>query len=556
MKIGLAVIAYMRPDYLEQCLTSLDNNNWGGATERVVCIDFKDIDMSEKLQAICQKHGVMCLAQLTNKGVAHNKNTALVHMMNADCEHLFLMEDDIIMKDPNTCIKYIKYAEKMQIEHMNFAHHGPANKGFELVWDLKQGPMTVYPNCVGAFSYYTRNCIDKVGLFDENFKNVWEHCLAGDTKVLTKWGWRYIADLCDDTVEVMTNSGQWVKAPITSFGEQKTNTISLVKKGRRLTIQATPEHTWVLSSGTKTNKLKVGDTLKQVFGRRHASLSLDRVGAMHGIVKGDGNLDRKCAQVSLYKDKRELAWLFEGYPKSNRRCEGVRFNCLPAWMKYDHPSVGENMPDTQAYMLSYLAGYFATDGSVSKAGIASMTSVTYSDLDMFRDLCGILGIECGEPKEYTQKTSYNPGVKYYKMSFNVTHVPEWFWLRAKHKERALQIKEEQKCLWTVESITEGIEQEVFCATVEKKHTFVIEGNILTGNCEHTDRIIKAELHPPFWYFVDYPASKKLLEEIPGSIENSTIRPTQDWLDNRIQGQIYWKKKHGEFLPDFPYKDWQ
>ena len=35
--------------------------------------------------------------------------------------------------------------------------------------------IVLYPNCVGAFSYYHRSVIEKIGLFDPAFKNAWEH---------------------------------------------------------------------------------------------------------------------------------------------------------------------------------------------------------------------------------------------------------------------------------------------------------------------------------------------------------------------------------------------
>lgn len=175
MKSGIAVIAYARPDYLRQCLESLKNSNWGGADVRVVCIDFKDTETSLKLQAICEEYGILHLALLSNGGVAKNKNQGLKYLLANDCDHLFLMEDDILMKDPNTCIKYIKYAAMHRLEHLNFAHHGPANVGKQKLYDTPRGPLAVYPNCVGAFSYYTRNCIETVGLIDEGFRNVWEH---------------------------------------------------------------------------------------------------------------------------------------------------------------------------------------------------------------------------------------------------------------------------------------------------------------------------------------------------------------------------------------------
>ena len=33
----------------------------------------------------------------------------------------------------------------------------------------------MYPNCVGAFSYYQRKVLEDIGGFDPMFKNAWEH---------------------------------------------------------------------------------------------------------------------------------------------------------------------------------------------------------------------------------------------------------------------------------------------------------------------------------------------------------------------------------------------
>jgi hypothetical protein len=35
--------------------------------------------------------------------------------------------------------------------------------------------IALYPNCVGAFSYYYRPVLGDIGGFDPNFKNAWEH---------------------------------------------------------------------------------------------------------------------------------------------------------------------------------------------------------------------------------------------------------------------------------------------------------------------------------------------------------------------------------------------
>lgn len=131
----------------------------------------------------------------TNECVGAAKNSALQYLLDLGCEHIFLIEDDILIKDEKVFEEYIKHSIISGIKHLNFALHGPANKkgstGFTTLeerksLDTEPNPRTIipypegieialYPNCVGAFSYYHRSVLDKIGLFDPKFKNAWEH---------------------------------------------------------------------------------------------------------------------------------------------------------------------------------------------------------------------------------------------------------------------------------------------------------------------------------------------------------------------------------------------
>ena len=175
-KIGLAVLGYSRPDYLKQCLESLNLHNWGGATDRILILDFKDEETKKKNMIVAIEAGVNNVIYFTeNRGVGKAKNEALKRMLNADCDHLFLMEDDILMMRNDTCQFYIDYAKQTGLEHLNFAHHGPGNFNKQATVTYKGKEINVHPHCIGAFSYYTRNALEKVGLIDEKFYNAFEH---------------------------------------------------------------------------------------------------------------------------------------------------------------------------------------------------------------------------------------------------------------------------------------------------------------------------------------------------------------------------------------------
>lgn len=75
--------------------------------------------------------------------------------------------------------------------------------------------------------------------------------------------------------------------------------------------------------------------------------------------------------------------------------------------------------------------------------------------------------------------------------------------------------------------------------------------------EHVElcqRGVKKGLIPAFWWFPDIEGSNELLEEIPGSIQNSSITHTQEWTDNMKKGAEYYQKLHGWIpihSPDMP-----
>jgi GT2 family glycosyltransferase len=75
--------------------------------------------------------------------------------------------------------------------------------------------------------------------------------------------------------------------------------------------------------------------------------------------------------------------------------------------------------------------------------------------------------------------------------------------------------------------------------------------------EHVElcqRGIKKGFLPAFWWFPDIEGSNDLIEEVPGSIQNSSITHTEEWTDNMKKGAEHYKKLHGWIpihSPDMP-----
>lgn len=182
MKIGIGITTFNRPDYLKQCLESL--------TKNIKSVDFISVyndGSTVEYPEITKPSNVEEFHYLFNEqnhGVAHAKNALLRAMIGAGCDHLFLLEDDILLLDDKAITEYIRIGEEYGFEHFMFAHHGAANAGGSVYSDSN---IDYFPACVGAWCYYTKSSLLKLkeieekqgleypGFFDENFHNAWEH---------------------------------------------------------------------------------------------------------------------------------------------------------------------------------------------------------------------------------------------------------------------------------------------------------------------------------------------------------------------------------------------
>ena len=175
-KIGLGIITCDRPAGLEKALTSLP---WE-RLDRVVVVN-DGAPVSSEIFGEAGRGRAELLQNESNLGVGKSKNRALRHLLQAGMDHLFLMEDDIFVKDASVFEQYVEAARITGIQHLNFSQHGPKNKSPDGISDpvttVDYGLLRIalHRHCVGAFSYYSRSCLETAGLMDEDFYNGGEH---------------------------------------------------------------------------------------------------------------------------------------------------------------------------------------------------------------------------------------------------------------------------------------------------------------------------------------------------------------------------------------------
>lgn len=317
-------------------------------------------------------------------------------------------------------------------------------------------------------------------------------CFAGETRILTRDGAKEIGSLVGQSPEVMTTFGKWVSAPVRSFGISSLQKLTLSRCGTTKVVYATPNHRWFVKGWDRklvieTQDLKVGSKLVSTWGQNvTVKTHPSAYGIAHGLVFGDGNLVRRGAQgsaITLYGPKNTA--LLKWFPLSPCLAVGddsLLVTDLPSYFKAV-PSVRES----KSYLYGFLAGYFAADGAVSPAGQVTLSSAKRNHLQLVRDICTRLGIGT-YGITYEMRLGRGPvETPLYRVCLFRQHLTEEFFLIDAHRRRWLEtVNRTTEFSWHVVSVeTSNRSEEVFCASVPGTHAFVLEDNILTGNCDYT-----------------------------------------------------------------------
>jgi hypothetical protein len=339
-------------------------------------------------------------------------------------------------------------------------------------------------------------------------------CLSGDTEVVTRQGIQRIRELSgmpggvDLLVPSVTATGRrsargtFQRVPVKKFGEQELLKVTLQDRRVEKVVYATKEHNWFVTDRMRvqrngarivrhqwrrtTAELQPGDLLQPLRRTSTQDPGLMQVAVAQGFVFGDGtssynDVHERPAHLSVYANGKDDAILkfFDGFPRSEQGGHTFIYG-MPRFWKRLPP-----LDESRSFLLSWLAGYFAADGSVTDEGMCALASAKQANLDFVRSLAAVCGVGYRPVAASLRVGTGTEETPLYELPLRRRDLPPWFFLISKHRERAetANAKPDRETYWKVKSVEPtGRVEPVYCAVTGEPEAFALADDLMTGNC--------------------------------------------------------------------------
>jgi glycosyltransferase involved in cell wall biosynthesis len=246
-KVGVGIITFERLDFLKGLLSSLEP-----------CKDVIDnlvvVNDGEPIDNFSLSFGDW-VQNDTNQGVAKSKNKAIKHLFDKGCDYIFIIEDDMIIKDKSIFEQYVTAYKTSGIHHFNYGPGSPFNRkqiiqnpdlhnrhlldegtdpNPKLIVDYKTCKIALYEHTVAMFSFFTRTLLEQgLGYMPTDYDNCWEHVCS--TYSIIKAGYHppfwWFADLANSHKLITEAPGAIENS---SIAKDKTEWMKKVMAGREI----------------------------------------------------------------------------------------------------------------------------------------------------------------------------------------------------------------------------------------------------------------------------------------------------------------------------------
>lgn len=171
-KIGVGIVTYNSENYYKDLFNSIDQTK----------IDYLvTVNGGEEYS---KQYGNHWIQHNVNKYPAICRNDAVNTLLREDCDHIFIIEDDMIINDSNIFQKYVETSKVSGLKYFSFVSTSwesgePFNRTPRLtVQYSKDISVSFYKNMCNEFTYHHKSCYDKVGFYDSQFRDPFDIDMA------------------------------------------------------------------------------------------------------------------------------------------------------------------------------------------------------------------------------------------------------------------------------------------------------------------------------------------------------------------------------------------
>lgn len=178
-KICVGIITYNRKDTFKRLFETILNCNY---IDNIVVVKDKELDYQDAHPKNYNDPRYEFIQMINSSGIAQNKNEVLKKFISNNDDHVFIIEDDINIKNIDVFKRYIDTAKYFKLEHLNFCRSFDTMvshayvQPFTTVNGNNEYALDLFLRLSGDFSYFTKNAIEKAGLYDERYINAFDHC--------------------------------------------------------------------------------------------------------------------------------------------------------------------------------------------------------------------------------------------------------------------------------------------------------------------------------------------------------------------------------------------
>lgn len=183
-KIGVGITTYNSESYFAELYNSIDKSN---IDQLVVVNGGNPYDNTYECKWI--QHSV-------NKYPATCRNECIKYLVEeANCEHIFLIEDDMLIKDSLIFNKYIEAAQTSNLKYLCFVSTSPgagspSKRTPRLTVEYsKDVSISFYRNMCNEFTYHHASVFSELGYYDESsfMRNGFDVDMAYRESLIGKW---------------------------------------------------------------------------------------------------------------------------------------------------------------------------------------------------------------------------------------------------------------------------------------------------------------------------------------------------------------------------------